>query len=377
LSDKNRTKGKGTTSNEKGEVVESIVAMMHQQPDVEVRRDVYLPAKNDNSRKRQIDVLLLGQFAGYSTTFAVECKNYKRNINVQDIGGFRDLLDDIGLPPHQGILVSASKIGPNAVTRARELGMKVYELAGLTQDSLSEALHDASQIVAFAVPAMSQLSIVSAAPEATSPHELFTRYDASGEVKGTVHDLLWLRWLEGEPPSVAGEHPLRLEIPEGWYTLVDGRRLQVLSATAKVTVRIVVVKFTGTSSTLALVEPRDQTVQRFHVTASFETFGKYPVLVFDEEAHLETFIEERHAALKVTVGRVRTPRIQINHIYWPPSKRVVRRVLQYRKFYVKGRIAMPTPEDFAGLESTDLKAFWEPIDDGQPALKLLQSRRAN
>ena len=52
------------SSNDKGNVVERIVAMMHEEPGVQVRRDVKLPAKNNSSRRRQYDVLLIGNVAG-------------------------------------------------------------------------------------------------------------------------------------------------------------------------------------------------------------------------------------------------------------------------------------------------------------------------
>jgi hypothetical protein len=111
-----KKKGKAkSSSKQKGELVERIVAMMHEgDPRVTVRRDVRLPAKHGGKRSRQIDVLLEGDFAGYPTMFAVECKNFKRPVDVGDIGRFRDLLEDVGLYPNQGILVSASGIGSGA-----------------------------------------------------------------------------------------------------------------------------------------------------------------------------------------------------------------------------------------------------------------------
>jgi hypothetical protein len=94
-------KGKGrkkrgsspASSKEKGAVVEKIVAMMHEALGVEVRRDVLLPAKNDSSRRRQFDVLLVGNVAGYQTVLAVECKNHKRRKDIGYVGRFRDHLD--------------------------------------------------------------------------------------------------------------------------------------------------------------------------------------------------------------------------------------------------------------------------------------------
>jgi hypothetical protein len=115
------------SSKQKGDLVERIVAMMHElDPRITVRRDVRLPAKHNDKRSRQIDVLLLGHFAGYPTVHAIECKNHTRPVNVGDIGQFRDHLDDVGLSPQQGILVSASGIGSGAMDRAQEHGIRVY-----------------------------------------------------------------------------------------------------------------------------------------------------------------------------------------------------------------------------------------------------------
>ena len=89
----------GATSRQKGDVLEWVVAMMHEARGVEVRRDVRLPAKNDSSRQRQFDVLLIGNVAGYQTVLAVECKNHKRRKDVGYVGRFRDHLEDVGLAP--------------------------------------------------------------------------------------------------------------------------------------------------------------------------------------------------------------------------------------------------------------------------------------
>ncbi len=89
----------GATSKQKGDVLERVVAMMHEARGVEVRSDVRLPAKNDSSRQRQFDVLLIGNVAGYQTVLAVECKNHKRRKDVGYVGRFRDHLEDVGLAP--------------------------------------------------------------------------------------------------------------------------------------------------------------------------------------------------------------------------------------------------------------------------------------
>jgi hypothetical protein len=135
-------------SKQKGKLVERIVAMMHEgDPRATVRRDVRLPAKHNGKRSRQIDVLLVGHFMSYPTMLAIERKNYGRPVNVGGIGRFRDYLDDVGLSPQQGVLVSASGTSSGALDRAQDLGMRVYELSGLTPDRLSEAVHEGNNIL--------------------------------------------------------------------------------------------------------------------------------------------------------------------------------------------------------------------------------------
>lgn len=178
------------SSMEKGKVVEKIVAMMHEAPGIEVRRDVRLPAKNDSSRQRQFDVLLFGNVAGYQTVLAIECKNHKRRKDVGDVGRFRDHLEDVGLAPQQSILVSASGFMLGALGRAEELGMRAYELLGLSPDRLSEAVHEASQLVVSVVPFMSRLSVVSEVPGEASTIEVLALYDPEGRLVGSIPDLL-------------------------------------------------------------------------------------------------------------------------------------------------------------------------------------------
>lgn len=364
----------GVSSTERGRVVERVVAMLHEGSGAEVRHDVRLPAKDDASRHRQIDVLLIGETAGYQTMLAIECKNFRRPVNVKDVGGFKDLLEDVGFAPQQGILVSNSKIGKGALSRARAIGMRVFELSGLTADGLSEAVREASQAVVFIVPSLSELSVVNEVQRGDS-REMLLFHDPGGGFVCYLHDFLWLRWLEGEPPSALGEYELEVDVPDGWHTVVGGRRFPVLSATARVQVRAAVVEFPGTASNLALLNPEDRAVERLRSTASFDTLGSRPVKVFEEESRLEALAARGADGVRVTIGRIRTPRIQVNHIYWPLSDRVLRRVRQYYEFYRRGRIGMARPEDFAGVEGDNLMALWEPIAQNQPALELLERRR--
>ena len=100
--------------------------------------------------------------------------------------------------------------------------MRAYELSGLSPDRLSEAVHEASQLVVSVVPFMSRLSVVSEVPGGASTPEVLALYDAEGQLVGSIPDLLWMRRPEGEPGSVLGAHELEIGLPEGWHARAKG-----------------------------------------------------------------------------------------------------------------------------------------------------------
>jgi hypothetical protein len=206
-------------------------------------------------------------------------------------------------------------------------------------------VHEASQLMIFMVPAYSGLTLQNEVAEA-GMDELMTLFDEDGNVVAYLPDLIWFKWLAGEPPSVLGEYKLDLDVPEAWHTRINGRREPILSASAKVKVHAAVVALPGTASNFAMIDPEDRSVQRLHSRASFENVpGENPVFNFSEESELERFIQSRPEAMRVTVGRMRVPRFLVNYIYWPPSERVQRRMAHLQKVYEAGRIRMPQPED--------------------------------
>src|SRR5215203_6836970 len=105
---------KGSTR-EKGDVLEQIIAEMHNMPEVKVERNVYLPTIDKTGRIREIDVLITSQVAGFPVKIAIECKNEKEPTGIAKIGEFIDKLNDVGLPVQLGIFVSTSRYESGAL----------------------------------------------------------------------------------------------------------------------------------------------------------------------------------------------------------------------------------------------------------------------
>ena len=96
------------STKDKGRLVEQIVASMHEFSGVKVQQNVFMPTLGNARRKREIDVLLTSNVAGYLVQIAIECKNEKGVIGSPKIDAFVGKLSDIGIPTRHGIYVSAS-----------------------------------------------------------------------------------------------------------------------------------------------------------------------------------------------------------------------------------------------------------------------------
>jgi len=98
---------KGSTR-EKGDVLEKIIAEMHDVPGVKIERNQFLPSVDGSGRTREIDVLITSQVAGFPVRIAVECKNEKKTTDIEKIDAFIGKLQDVGIPVQHGVFVSTS-----------------------------------------------------------------------------------------------------------------------------------------------------------------------------------------------------------------------------------------------------------------------------
>jgi Restriction endonuclease len=77
-----------------------------------VERNVRMPAKKGGGR-RQIDVLVTGAvFGSGNATMVVDCKRYKKPLNVNHVGTFVGLVEDVGADI--GLLVTTMGMSPAA-----------------------------------------------------------------------------------------------------------------------------------------------------------------------------------------------------------------------------------------------------------------------
>jgi hypothetical protein len=349
------------SSTEKGRVVEKIIASMHEAPGVKVERNAFLPVLHGR-RRREIDVLITSEIAGYPVRIAFECKNEAGAIGAPAIDGFIGKLEDIGIPSQQGIFVSASGFTKGAIDRAQKAGVRPLVLKGLTNEDILNSVGEAFQSVIYLLPVVTGVSITNNVPNIADTQQIALFFDREGNPCGSLPDTIWQMWVNGTPPSMIGEHLLELKIPKDWYQIINGKREQIIHATAGVKVLGLVVTIPGKVERHLLINAESASeAEKFQIKASFDLSGaSYPVTTILTEAQLNEFLDSQKG-IKVSIGRVRLPRIRLGPIYWPPSERSLKTLWQLTEGFRTGKAPDPRPIDIRSVEGTDLSAIWDPI----------------
>jgi Restriction endonuclease len=101
---------------------------------------------------REIDVLLESTIGPFRTCIAVECRDYRRKLNVQDVDGFESKMRDIKAT--QGIMVTRLGYSRTALQKARRVGIGLYTL----NDS-PESFRNAGAEIAISVSELSAKNV--------------------------------------------------------------------------------------------------------------------------------------------------------------------------------------------------------------------------
>jgi len=339
----------------KGKIVETIVALLHETPGVQVETNVELPPKHgDPERRREIDVLLTGKIAGYEVRIAFSCKNEALPIKPSLIDEFVGTLDDVGIPYEHGIFVCVNGYTKGALDRAKVRGIKTLVLRGLTKDRLTSEISKAFQFNVYLLADVTSITVTNTIGTTKHGAEFLVFCDRAQRLCGTVLDLIFDRWQKGEPHSVIREYEIGLDVPKGWHQFVAGKPIQVLEAGCTVRVTGLVVEIAGEAQQHSLVNPVNNVTERTQIAVSFDRTEKgesLPLAAFTSEGDLDAFLT-RDSMVRV-VSRIRLPRLLCGNIYYPLSERVA------RLMFASMKDANSQPISFASVEGTDLSAAFE------------------
>jgi hypothetical protein len=360
-------------------LVEQVVASMHESEGVEVKRNVRMPSVHGGGSKREIDVLVTGNFAGYPMRVAIECKDYKRLIGANEIDAFVGKLPYVGMPTQQGIYVTTSGYTRDAIDHAHEAGIRLLTLRDLTQE-LPESVARAFQSSLYLLAVVEQVLFTTEqdhGPQA--PHEWWVLFDERGQPWGMLPDAIYQAWLRGDIPSTMGTYTAPIGLPPGWHQLANGKPVTDRSITATVRVVGYLVTLSGTVTAHRLINAADQVPMKGHITARFApdaASATLPVVTVQSDEELQELLAGHQEMVQVAT-RVRLPRIQFRASYWPPSQRVWNLIVERVRAFEAGEGPDPQTLSLEELEGDDLSAVFEPIAEGHPASPLFARHRGD
>ncbi|WP_441234476.1 restriction endonuclease [Bradyrhizobium sp. 930_D9_N1_4] len=331
------------TAKRKGDILEDLVAMMHEVPGVVVEKRKKLPVlRSKTGRRREIDVLITSRVAGYPVRLAISCKNEAKPLNTMAVDSFIRILEEVGIPVQQGILVSAKGYTSDAQDAAKSRGIKTLVFEGLSVDRLRQEISAAIQSMVFLLITQTAFSVLPYVEERfdDNPQFINAALDLMDEPSATqlLSCMAWL-WMNGAIPPAIGVHIINLK-PEReeatWHVI----------ATATVTGLIASVP--GTFSQVILKNAEARQVERLHISAKFEEIkGPLTLETVTSEEALSAIVHKEPMSL---VTRIRVPRLVTDLGYWPPSEEALQRA---KALFEAGK-----PVTFEDIESSNLVDAW-------------------
>jgi hypothetical protein len=331
---------------------------MHEVKGATVRQNVRLPSLL-GGRLREFDVLVDGTLAGYPIRLAIECKNERELTGAPKIDAFVGKLGHVGIPTQHGIFVSAKGFTKGALDRARQAGVRALILTGLTDDRLAAVMYDAFQSVIFLLPVVLEWQVLNDIPN-PKPEEMFLLRDESGNVCGSIADLIWRAWYEGSMPREIGVHHLQLRMPMGWRQIVNECETVPISLTAQIHVYGIAISLRGAAARHDLIDATTAKREKTRVTARFSQneVKNLPFRILATQDERVTFLEERRGLVQVTT-EAPLPRLAWNGLFWPPSERYMNAVSKTDSA-VWDNIENQERVNWA-LQGGSLDAMWDPL----------------
>ena len=269
-------------SQDKGSLLEDIVTRVHVVNGLTARPRVMFPSLRDPGREREIDVLIEASIGPYPIRIPVECKNWGTKVGIDLIDAFQGKLADIGLNVGGAIYVSANGYESGAVDRAKEVGIVLLDVDGLTSDRLSQQLFSAATGTLFVFPSVAQMSF-----ESTHKTGQAGLFSPTGDYGGTLLDFIWKAWIELDSLELVefqGSEP----VPSGWGSYVEGdfASIQKIDFTIRKEGHLLLRK--GTATKVVLSKHGEDDAILGHIASSYESpFGKFDLVRVTTEDELK------------------------------------------------------------------------------------------
>ena len=160
---------------------------------------------HDSRKPRQVDITVKQKVGQYDILIAIDCKDYKRAVNVNVVEQFGGLIKDIGA--NKGVMVAANGFTDTAKSVGEKAGLNLYRLVD-TEAHDWQAYVSIPLLCDFRRVRKYQFSIPDSVARflpSIDPNEIVV-HDHDYPQPVTIVDLLKARWNSGKLPYELGEH---------------------------------------------------------------------------------------------------------------------------------------------------------------------------
>ncbi|WP_175907936.1 restriction endonuclease [Burkholderia sp. BCC1640] len=173
-------------------------------PAAKVEHNVKVKGRNSEV-DRQVDVLVTQNIGQYTMTIAIDCKDYKKPIDVKGVEEFAGMVSDIGA--NKGVLVCPAGFTETAKTVAKKLQMELYRPID-TGDHKWRARPTIPAVCEYVSTTMAFQITCSAPKPLRLPYNLahIEAFDENGVSLGTALECALRRWNNAEYPTTTGRH---------------------------------------------------------------------------------------------------------------------------------------------------------------------------
>lgn len=318
-------------NNDKGKLLEDIVALFHNNENLKVETRVWLKPLNDsNGELREIDVLLTTSISGYHKLYIpIECKNYGRQIKPNDINAFSGKLDELCLPKSNAIYVSVNGYTPKAKKSAKKAGIKLLTVQGLTKDRLAKSIYRAIQSVVYTLPILKSYKVISSIPTVSNNEHLIF-FDKNKKYIGTLADIICSIWKSDEISSNLGTRSFTIEVPDNWFNLYNNELYGCFPINVELMFVGYVFSWYGNANRLLLIEDETQQVKKDNINLDFKNCEKCTIESFKCEEKLNEFLNNRNESYKLDIARLKLPKVRMKDLFYPLSKKIYN---EFQTFY--------------------------------------------
>ncbi|WP_316227592.1 MULTISPECIES: restriction endonuclease [unclassified Bradyrhizobium] len=187
--------------------LEELVAKIQAQlaPNAKVQHNVLLEGRQ-SKRKRQIDILVEQKIGQYQINIIIECKDYKKPVNVKGVEEFYGLFEDVGA--QKGVLVCPKGFTKSAKARADGYQIDLYSPfdTGAHKWQVKATI---PAICDFRSARMSFGVVMNKPFPFKIPQDFYSAvvaFDADGNELGTPLAVAMQRWNDGDFPFSRGDH---------------------------------------------------------------------------------------------------------------------------------------------------------------------------